>query len=83
MTFKKAEMEKTLRNGLIMSEMDPLNQKWLDFVILLGLTLHQFQTKLLLKQKFRQNVYGQSWALMYEHRSNMQHAHYTAALLHD
>ena len=26
--LKKAEMDKTLRNGLIMSEMDPLNQKW-------------------------------------------------------
>ena len=24
--LKKAEMDKTLRNGLIMSEMDPLNQ---------------------------------------------------------
>ena len=47
--LKKAEMDKTLRNGLIMSEMDPLNQKWLDFVILSGLTLHQFQTKLLLR----------------------------------
>ena len=29
--LKKAEMDKTLRNGLIMSEMDPINQKWLDF----------------------------------------------------
>ena len=25
--LKKAEMDKTLRNGLIMSEMDPLNHK--------------------------------------------------------
>ena len=33
MTFKKPEMDKTLRNGLIMSEMDPLNHKWLDFAI--------------------------------------------------
>ena len=48
--LKKAEMDKTLRNGLIMSEMDPLNQKWLNFVILSGLTLHQFQTKLLLRR---------------------------------
>ena len=31
--LKKAEMDKTLRNGLIMSEMDPLNHKWLDFAI--------------------------------------------------
>ena len=31
--LKKAEMGKTLRNGLIMSEMDPLNHKWLDFAI--------------------------------------------------
>ena len=31
--LKKAEMDKTLRNGLIMSEMEPLNHKWLDFAI--------------------------------------------------
>ena len=31
--LKKTEMNKTFRNGLIMSEMDPLNQKWLDFAI--------------------------------------------------
>ena len=31
--LKKAEMDKILRNGLIMSEMDTLNHKWLDFVI--------------------------------------------------
>ena len=31
--LKKDEMDKTLKNGLIMSEMDPLNQKWLDIVI--------------------------------------------------
>ena len=31
--LKKAEMDKTLRNGLIMSEMDPLNHKWLDLAI--------------------------------------------------
>ena len=43
--LKKAEMDKTLRNGLIMSEMDPLNHKWS------GLTLHQFQTNLLLKTR--------------------------------
>ena len=28
--------------------MNPLNHKWLDFAIWLGLTLHQFQKKLLL-----------------------------------
>jgi hypothetical protein len=33
MSFKKPEMDKTLRNGLSMIEMDPLNQKWLDFAI--------------------------------------------------
>ena len=33
MTFKKAEMAKTLRNGLSMIEMNPLNHNWLDFVI--------------------------------------------------
>ena len=31
--LKKAEMDKTLRNGLIMSKMDPLNHKWLDIPI--------------------------------------------------
>ena len=45
MTFKKAEMAKTLRNGLSMIETNPLNH---NFVILSGLTLHQFQKKLLL-----------------------------------
>ena len=52
MTFKKAEMAKTLRNGLSMIEMNPLNHNWSHFVILLGLTLHQFQKKLLLSQNF-------------------------------
>jgi hypothetical protein len=33
MTFKKPEMDKTLRNGLSMSEMDPLNHKWFYFAI--------------------------------------------------
>ena len=33
MTFKKAEIEKILRNGLNMSETDPLNYKRLDFTI--------------------------------------------------
>ena len=33
MTFKKREMDKTLKNGLSMSEMDPLNHIWLDFAI--------------------------------------------------
>ena len=31
--LKKAEMGKTLRNGLMISEMDPLNHKWLDLAI--------------------------------------------------
>ena len=43
MTFKKAEMAKTLR--LSMSEMDPLNYNLLDFAIYLGLALHQFLKK--------------------------------------
>jgi hypothetical protein len=30
MTFTMPEMDKTLRNGLSMSEMDPLNHKCLD-----------------------------------------------------
>ena len=46
--FKKNEMDKTLGNGLSMSDTDPLNHKWLDFTISLGLALHQFQNKLLL-----------------------------------
>ena len=33
MTFKKAEMSKTLKNGLGMIETNPLNHKWLDFAI--------------------------------------------------
>ena len=33
MTFKKPEMDKTLRNGLSMIETDPFNHKWLDFAI--------------------------------------------------
>ena len=41
MTFKKAEMAKTLS----MSEIDPHNHKRLDFTIYLGLALHQFQKK--------------------------------------
>ena len=48
MTFKKAEMAKPLKNGLIMIERNPLNYNWSHFVILSGLTLHQFQKKLLL-----------------------------------
>ena len=50
MTFKKAEMAKTLENGLSMIETNPLKHNWSHFVILSGLTLHQFQKKLLLKE---------------------------------
>ena len=53
MTFKKAEMAKTLKNGLIMIETNPLNHNWSHFVILSGLTLHQFQKKLLLSARLR------------------------------
>ena len=57
MTFKKAEMAKTLRNGLSMIETNPLNHNWWDFAIKSGLALHQFQKKLLLrvqsKEKFQ------------------------------
>ena len=49
MTFKKAEMAKTLKNGLSMIKTNPLNHNWSHFVILSGLTLHQFQKKLLLR----------------------------------
>ena len=48
MTFKKAEMAKSLKNGLNMIETNPLNHNWSHFVILSGLRLHQFQKKLLL-----------------------------------
>ena len=51
MTFKKAEMAKTLRNGLSMIETNPLNHIWSDLVILLGLSLNRFQKKLLLSVK--------------------------------
>ena len=54
MTFKKAEMAKTLRNGLSMIETNPLNHMWSDFVILSGLSLHRFQKKLLLRVIFYQ-----------------------------
>ena len=58
MTFKKAEMAKTLKNGLIMIERNFLNYNWSHFVILSGLTLHQFQKKLLLSQIIsRTNVF--------------------------
>ena len=52
MTFKNAEMAKTLMNGLIMIETNPLIHNWLDFVILSGLTLHQFQKKMLLSGSY-------------------------------
>ena len=42
-------MAKTLENGLSMIETNLLNHNWSHFVILLGLTLHQFQKKLLLR----------------------------------
>ena len=50
MTFKKADMAKTLKIRFSMIEMNPLNHKWLDFVILTGLALHQFQKKWLLNE---------------------------------
>ena len=49
MTFKKAEMAKTLRNGLSMIETNPLNHIWSDLVILLGLSLNRFQKKTAVK----------------------------------
>ena len=56
MTFKKAEMAKTSKNGLSMIETNPLNHNWSHFVILPGLTLHQFKKKLLLSRSlFRTN----------------------------
>ena len=57
MTFKKAEMAKTLENGLSMIEMNPLNHNWSHFMIFLGLTLHQFQKKLLLSDLLFQDCW--------------------------
>ena len=37
MTFKKPEMEKTLRNGLSMSEMDPLNHRGFPHLVGTGI----------------------------------------------
>ena len=54
MTFKKADMAKTLKIRFSMIEMNPLNHKWLDFVILTGFALHQFQKKWLLRVIFDQ-----------------------------
>ena len=51
-------MSKTLKNGLGMIETNPLNHNWLDFAILLGLTLHQFQKKLLLSTYFLSTFKG-------------------------
>ena len=51
MTLKKAEMAKTLKNGLSMIKTNPLNHNWSHFAILSGLTLHQFQKILLLNRK--------------------------------
>ena len=63
MTFKKAEMAKTLRNGLSMIEMNPLNHNWSDFAILSGLALHQFKKKLLLR-KNQNNCFGISFEIV-------------------
>ncbi len=52
MTFKKADMAKTLKIRFSMIETNPLNHKWLDFVILTGLALHQFQKKMAVKYNF-------------------------------
>ena len=73
MTFKKADMAKTLKHRFRMIETNPLNPKWLDFAILTGLALHQFQTKWLLSGEFSasqakkelvkiQNLYFSYWA---------------------
>ena len=49
MTFKMAEMAKTLKNGLSMIETNSLNHKRLYFVIWSGLALHQLQKKTAVK----------------------------------
>ena len=69
MTFKKPEMDKTLRNGLSMIETDPLNHKWLDFTIQLGLTLHQFQKKLLLRDISFQTTYLFTFGVLHLYQS--------------
>ena len=48
MTFKKAEMAKTLRNVLSMIEKNPLNHNWSDFMIWRGWHCTSFKKKLLL-----------------------------------
>ena len=53
MTFKNAEMAKTLKNGLSIIETNLLNLNWSDFAILSGLTLHQFQKKNTVKCTFK------------------------------
>ena len=58
MTFKKADMAKTLKIRFSMIETNPLNHKWLDFVILTGLALHQFQTNWLLSDYLLANMYN-------------------------
>ena len=56
MTFKKADMAKTLKTRFSMIETNPLNHKWLDFMILMGLALHQFQTNWLLRSNLQKWV---------------------------
>ena len=66
-------MAKTLKNGLIMIETNPLNHNWSHFVILSGLTLHQFQKKLLLSRfcTFLNSAQLASWAKF----KNVQNLH--------
>ena len=55
MTFKKAEIAKPLKNRISMIETNPLSHNWSDFMILTGLTLHQFQKKNPVKYSFINN----------------------------
>jgi hypothetical protein len=41
MTFKNAEMAKTLKHGLSIIEMNPLHHNWLDFAIKKKLLLNK------------------------------------------
>ena len=65
MTFKKPEMDKILKNGLSMSETDPLNHKWLDFAIYFGLALHQLKLPLMRFEK---------WSLLKQLPQNQFHS---------
>ena len=57
MTFKKAKMAKNLRIGLsIVSVMDSLNHKWLDFFDLVGTNIAPVSIKTAIKRMIWKKV---------------------------